>query len=208
MGEAPLPQRARSYWKTRFSAFQEGLEKLLEAERAQLPPWFVIGFGTGIAAWFALDQGTQWVAFLFLSTGLAILGFTLAGGRSGRALGWFALAATLGCALTWTRSEWVARPKLARPIVTEVAGRVESVDYLAAKDVVRLTLAPSEPALPPRVRVTADEKGIPAGVAPGAEIRVKARLAPPPPMALPGTYDFARDAGSRAWVQWARPWAQ
>ena len=28
IGEAPLPQRARSYWKTRFSAFREGLEKL------------------------------------------------------------------------------------------------------------------------------------------------------------------------------------
>jgi hypothetical protein len=68
MGEAPLPQRARSYWKTRFSAFHEELEKLLEAERAQLPPWLVVGFGTGIAAWFALDVAQQWAAFLFLGT--------------------------------------------------------------------------------------------------------------------------------------------
>ena len=51
IGEAPLPQRARSYWKTRFSAFHGELEKLLEAERAQLPSWFVVGFGSGIAAW-------------------------------------------------------------------------------------------------------------------------------------------------------------
>ena len=194
IGEAPLPQRARSYWKTRVSALHEGLEKLLEAERAQLPPWFVIGFGSGIAAWFVLDQRTQWAAILCLATGLAVAGFTVARGRAGRALGWFALAATLGCVLVWTRSEWVARPTLVRPVVTEVAGRVESVDYLAAKDVVRLTLAPSEPALPPRVRVTVDEKGFPAGVAAGAAIRVKTRLVPPPPMALPGTYDFARDA--------------
>lgn len=67
-----------------------------------------------------------------------------------------------------------------------------------------------------------DEDKLPAGVAPGAAIRVRARLAPPPPMALPGTYDFARDA----WFSWigavgkalgpvtvaarvgAHPWAQ
>ena len=87
MGEAPLPQRARGYWKTRISALHEELERLLELERAQLPPWFVIGFGSGIAAWFALDQPLQWAAFLFLAAGLAIAAFTFVSGRSGRALG-------------------------------------------------------------------------------------------------------------------------
>ena len=194
MGEAPLPQRARGYWKTRISALHEELERLLELERAQLPPWFVVGFGSGIAAWFALDQPLQRAAFLFLAAGLAIAGFTLVSGRSGRALGWFALAATMGCTLVWTRSAWVEQPRLARPVITDVAGTVQSVDYLAAKESVRLTLAPHDPALPPRVRVSVDQDDFPAGVAAGAEIRVKARLAPPPPMALPGTYDFARDA--------------
>ena len=32
IGEAPLPQRARGYWKARFSAAREELEKLLEEE--------------------------------------------------------------------------------------------------------------------------------------------------------------------------------
>ena len=194
MGEAPLPQRARKLWKTRISALHEELERLLELERAQLPPWLVIGFGSGIAAWFALDQRVQWAAFLLCAAGMALAGFTLGGGRSGRALGWFALAATIGCALVWARSDWVERPRLPRPVVTDVAARVESVDYLAARQSVRLTLARHDPVLPPRVRLSVDQDGFPAGVAAGAEIRVKARLAPPPPMALPGTYDFARDA--------------
>src|SRR5206468_10208657 len=47
---------------------------------------------------------------------------------------------------------------------------------------------------PPHVRVSVDEDKLPAGIAPDAMIQVRARLAPPPPMALPGTYDFARDA--------------
>jgi len=197
MGEAPLPQRARSYWKTRLSALHEGLEKLLEAERAQLPPWVVVGFGSGIAAWFALDLRVEWAAFLCVMAGFAVAGFVLLGGRSGRALGGFALAATLGCGLVWMRSTWVEQPRLARPVVTDLSARVDGVDYLAARDAVRLTLAPRDPALPPHVRVSIDEDQFPAGIAAGAEIRVKARLAPPPPMALPGTYDFARDAWFR-----------
>src|SRR5438309_4639591 len=108
IGEAPLPQRARGYWKTRFSALHEELEQLLEAERAQLPPWVVVGLGSGIAAWFALDAQNQWTAFLCISAALALVGFVLGRGRTGRALGWFALAATLGCALVWVRANWVA----------------------------------------------------------------------------------------------------
>jgi competence protein ComEC len=194
IGEAPLPQRARSYWKARFSAAHEEIEQILEAERAQLPPWFVVGFGGGVAAWFVLDSPGQWAAFLCLSAALSLLGFAVGQGRAGRALGWFTLAAVLGCALVWARSAWVAQPRLGRPIVTDVAAQVESVDYLAAKQAVRLMLRPQGGQLPPRVRVSVDDDKLPIGVAPGALVRVKARLAPPPPMALPGTYDFARDA--------------
>ena len=197
IGEAPLPQRARGYWKARFSAAREELEKLLEAERAQLPPWVVVGLGSGIAAWFALDEQAQWAAFLCLGAAFALAGFVMMSGRAGRALGWFALAATIGCALVWERSGWVAEPRLSRPVVADIAGRVETVDYLAAKDSVRLTVTPTDSQLPPHVRISIDEKAYPAGIAPGADIRLRARFAPPPPMALPGTYDFARDAWFR-----------
>jgi competence protein ComEC len=154
----------------------------------------VVGFGTGIAAWFALDERNQWAAFLCLGSALTLVGFVLGSGRAGRALGWFALAATLGCALVWARSSWVAEPRLSRPVVADISGRVETVDYLAAKDTVRLMIALADTKLPPHVRVSLDQKDVPPGIASGAEIRVKARIAPPPPMALPGTYDFARDA--------------
>ncbi len=194
IGEAPLPQRARGYWKTWFSALHEGLEKLLEAERAQLPPWIVVGFASGIAAWFVLNEQSQWAAFLCIAAALALVGFVIGTGRAGRSLGWFALASIGGCALVWARSAWVAEPRLSRPTVVEFAAKVESVDHLAAKQTVRLVLAPEAAELPPRVRVSLAEDKLPAGVAPGAQIRVRSRLAPPPPMALPGTYDFARDA--------------
>jgi len=194
IGEAPLPQRARSYWKTRFSALLEGLEKLLETERAQLPPWLVVGFGTGIASWFTLNTRIEWQAFLCLAAAASLIGFGLGQGRAGRALGWFSLAAALGCALVWARSELAAQPRLERPKVVTFQSKVETVDHLAARATIRLLLRPSDPSLPPRVRVSIDQDKLPGGVATGAAIQLRARLAPPPPMALPGTYDFARDA--------------
>ena len=164
-------------------------------ERAQLPPWLAVGFGSGVAAWFALDTPGDWIAFLCLMAGLALFGFLGAGeGRAGRALGWFAVAASLGCGLVWLRADSLASPRLQRPVVAEFAASVEAVDHLAARQSVRLLLKPGDPALPPRIRVSIDAADAPSGLAPGADIRIRARLAPPPPMALPGTYDFARDA--------------
>ena len=194
---APLPQRARGYWKAQFGAVREGVEAFLERERAQLPPWFVVGFGTGIAGWFALDGPGQWLALLAISGGVALAGFAARGGRAERAAGWFALAMMLGCALVWGRSAWVAAPRLDRPVVTAFEARVARVESLVAKGDLRLTLAPLGAELPPRVRVTVKKERSPDSLTAGAVVRLRARLAPPPPMALPGSYDFARDAWFR-----------
>ena len=191
---APLPQRARGFWKAYGSRAFDRIERLLEAERAQLPPWFVVGFGAGIAAWFALGLPIQWAAFLCISAALALGGFLLGGGRAGRALGWLALAMTLGCALICVRAVQVAAPRLERPVVASFDAKVEMVETLVARGTIRLTLAPTDPQLPPRVRVSIDAEAAPAQLASGAIVQLRARLAPPPPMALPGTYDFARDA--------------
>ena len=197
IGQAPLPQRARGYWRAWPNAAFEGVERFLEAERAQLPPWAVVGLLAGIAAWFALPTETDWQVLLLVSGSLAILGFLVVPGRTGRATGWFALAVLVGCALVWARSAWVAEPRLERPIVARFEARVERVEVQSAKEAVRLTLATADAKLPPRVRVSLPQDQAVPGLSEGARIAVRARLAPPPPMALPGTYDFAR----AAWFQ-------
>ena len=194
---APLPQRARGYWKAWTGAAGERLERLLEAERAQLPPWFAVGFGGGIAAWFDLGAPRQWAAFLCFSAAASLIGFVITPGRAGRALGWFGLAMMLGCALAWGRAAQVAAPRLDRPAVVAFEARIEAVETLIARGTVRLTLAPDDPQLPPRLRVSIDSDSAPSGLVSGAVVQLRARLAPPPPMALPGTYDFARDAWFR-----------
>ncbi len=191
---APLPQRARGYWKTWTGTAGERLEGLLEHERAQLPPWFVVGFGGGVAAWFALGRPGQWAAFLCFSAALGMIGFLLTPGRAGRALGWLGVALMLGCAIVWLRASQLAAPRLNRPLVVTFEAKVETVEALVARETVRLTLAPRDPQLPPRIRVSIDADSAPVALSSGAVIRLRARLAPPPPMALPGTYDFARDA--------------
>jgi competence protein ComEC len=197
MEGAPLPQRARGFWKAQFSEVRERIESFLEAERAQLPPWAVVGFGVGIAAWFALGTQREWLALLAAASGIAIAGFTFGEGRAARVIAFFALAMTLGCALVWARSIWVTAPRLDHPLIATFEARVEKVEPLVAKGDVRLTLAPSDASLPHRVRLSLPQEDAPKGLSAGAVISARARLTPPPPMALPGTYDFARDAWFR-----------
>jgi competence protein ComEC len=190
---APVPQHARGYWTGRLSAALWEVESFLERERAQLPPWLAVGLGLGIAAWFGLSGTRHWTAFTCLAGAVGIAGFAFGQGRLGRAFGWFGCAAAVGCLLVWLRSEQVASPRLDRPIVTTFAAKIERVEPLAAKGDIRLTLAVRKTELPPRVRVTIPADEAPAGLAVGAQAEFRARLAPPPPMALPGSHDFARD---------------
>ena len=148
---APLPQRARGYWKARIGATREGVEGFLERERGQLPLWIAVGFGAGIAGWFALGSPREWVALMLIASALAVGGLVLGGGRLERAVAWLGLSLALGCGLAWLRSEWVAAPRLERPVVTTFEATVERAELLAAKGDIRLTLAPRDATLPGRV---------------------------------------------------------
>jgi len=84
---------------------------------------------------------------------------------------------------------------LTRPIVTTVSGRIEAIDRLPARDMVRVVVAlDGGPGLPPRARINLDDDKVPAGLMPGTRVAFRARLMPPPSAALPGAYDFARVA--------------
>ncbi len=169
------------------------IERWLEAERDQLPLWLPVALGGGITAWFLLPDAPRWIGFLLLSGAIALLGFALPG-RLGRALLLGGLAMATGCGLIWWRAERVAAPVLARPAVVEMTGRVVRVDRMPAREMVRATLLPGRSDLPPRVRVNLEARDVPAGLAQGAVVKLRARLMPPAEAAVPGGYDFARTA--------------
>lgn len=199
--------------QTAPARLRDAIERVAEAEREQLPLWLPVGLGLGIAAWFALPDRAAWIALLCGAGAVALAALALfRGGRGPWAIGWFALAVAAGTALVWSRAERVAAPVLPRPIVATFTATVATLDPLPAKGTVRLVVediaactrdprpadpvaAPPPPCtLPPRFRVSVARADLPATARPGATVRLRARLVPPPTAAVPGAYDFARIA--------------
>ncbi|WP_019833703.1 ComEC/Rec2 family competence protein [Sphingomonas sp. PR090111-T3T-6A] len=165
-----------------------------------MPLWLPVGLVAGVAAWFWLPSPRAWCGFLLAMAAVALSGFAFGrGGRAGRALAIFALAAAAGCGLVWSKAAWNGGGGgLARPEVVHFTGAIERVEPLPAREAVRLLLRPTKGAgLPARVRVTIAEDKAPAGLLPGAEVVLRARLVPPPSAAVPGAYDYA----AVAWFQ-------
>ncbi len=180
------------------------LERWLEAERDQLALWVPVAMGVGVAAWFLLPDTHDWtIAALLLATVATAAAAVGRGDRASRAVAMGAVSALLGLGLIWARADRVAAPVLGGPVVATMTARVERIEPLTARDLVRLTLLPlpgamsagGKPvALPPRVRVNLATADAPIGVTPGAVLRLRARLLPPPEPAVPGAYDFAQTA--------------
>ncbi len=192
------------------------LESWLEAERDQLILWLPVMLGAGIASWFVLPLAHQWRgaigALLAIAFAAAALG---QGGRTGRAIMVGALAMALGLALIWWRSTGDTGRTLAGPTIVTFEARVERVEPLPARQLVRLRLTPLRvvgvperrgnyrkketgpdrlPTLPAHLRVNIADADVPTGLVPGATISLGARLMPPAEPAVPGAYDFARVA--------------
>ncbi|MES2988934.1 MAG: ComEC/Rec2 family competence protein [Pseudomonadota bacterium] len=178
-----------------FRQWRAGLERWLEAEREQLVLWLPVMLGAGVAAWFVLPDAGRWIGFIAGAGAVALAGVAASGdGRAARVVAVAALAAAIGCALIWWRADSVAAPVLARPVVVALEGRVERVERLPAREMVRVTLDLERADLPPRVRVNLAQADVPAGLARGAVVRLRARLMPPPPPSVPGAYNFERVA--------------
>lgn len=182
-------------WARGLARASERLEIRFDAERDQLPLWLPVGLGFGIAAWFALPDAHAWTAFLLAAAAFlfAMLGLGV-GTRWGKTIALFAFAAALGCAHIWWKAERVAAPVLEYARMTEFTAEIESFQRLPARESVRLVVRPRETDLPPRLRVNVDAEDAEPTLRPGATVRIRAWLMPPPPMAVPGAYDFARYA--------------
>lgn len=164
-------------------------------------PWVVIAFGAGIAAWFCLGQIWQWVAALagglLLATGAVALWKDRPERthlmRAAFAVG---LVFAAGVAVVWARSALVGVEPVARPGLYDLDARVLERIEQPAEGRVRLVLATRDPAdgAPMKVRVNLPLERDEPGFAEGARLRLKARLMPPAPPMLPGSYNFARTA--------------
>lgn len=178
------------------------LESQLVAEIDQLPLWTPVAIGCGIATWFAFANDSWSAAFILICAGLMMLAVSLGlATRLVQSTCWYIGGAAIGCLLIWCRSTMVAAPVLERPQLVEFTAEIITTESLLARDILRLTLRPipgqpfPDQPLPPRVRVNLPMIHAKGEWQAGAMIRLKARLMPPAPAALPGAYDFSR----RAW---------
>jgi competence protein ComEC len=190
------PSMAMGGLQTRFALnfgkSSDWLELALERQAGHLALWLPVALGAGIAGWFAFPHQEQWIALIAGGLSVAFLGLALGRSkRAGQALFWAGLCVAVGCGSVWGQAEWARHIVLAKPQVVEFEARVLKREDQAAKNKVRLLLAPVTANLPPKVRVSLSPDGASEGLRKDAVIRLKARLMPPPRSALPGAYDFA-----------------
>ena len=161
-----------------------------DAERHQMPLWLPVFFACGVAAWFLLPWAGQRIGFAAGCAGLAVAGF--AGGWRGV---WVAgLLALAGMGAAEWRCRSVAHTVLTARQTLQLTGTVEDVERRPGRDQVRFLMAPDDPALPHRVRISIKGSG-PPGLLDGVRVALRAQLTPPAAASFPGGYDFAR----RAW---------
>ncbi|ROT95258.1 ComEC family competence protein [Altererythrobacter sp. FM1] len=164
-------------------------------------PWLAIVLGTGIVVWFVLGQPWQWVATIAFALFCVASARYYWRERQGReylsvAITGLGIALALGVALIWVRSELVGATPLSRPAVVTIDGRVLAREDQPALDRTRLTLAYRDAGsgAPRKVRVNVPTSAMLDDIEDGARISLRARLIPPSPPLLPGSYNFARTA--------------
>jgi competence protein ComEC len=190
--------------RVRLSSLADAADAFLAGAGMDRGPWIAVAVAAGIAAWFALPGSGEWIAAmaggLLLAVGAVALWRDVEHRSqlmlAGISLG---LALAAGIALIWARSELVGAQPIAWPASMAIEGRVLERIEQPAEDRVRLVLATRERdsgrAIKVRINVPLADDHAEAGE--GALVRLRARLMPPAPPMLPGSYDFAR----AAWFQ-------
>jgi competence protein ComEC len=183
------------YWPT-LRSLVDSLENWLELERDQLPLWTPVGVGIGIILWQILGRGSGVIVLLLC---LALLLGGICVGRDRRFAGMI-MATGITIAVGFTaieiKSASVAAPIFDKIWIGELYGRINTIEDLSARDIIRLELETAGyNGLPPKIRINLSTEQYHPEFTPGAVILFRARLMPPAGPALPGGYDFAR----RAW---------
>ena len=186
----------------RLSSLADRLEGFLARSGFDRAPWLVVAFAAGIACWFLLDGPWQWVAAATSGFLMALAGLAMGNDRAVRrghlkaALVFMGLAFAAGVAVVWIRSEIVGAAPIERPFVGMVHGYVLEREDQPALARTRITLAARDvqDGQARKIRVNVPQELAGADLSEGAIVRVKARLMPPAPPMIPGSYDFARTA--------------
>ncbi|MBW8783661.1 MAG: ComEC/Rec2 family competence protein [Novosphingobium sp.] len=185
----------------RLSSGLAAAERFLAQAGYDRAPWVAVAFAVGIGLWFELPGRWEWLALVASSCGVALAAAALLGRDGGhpylrQSVVVLAAALAAGCLVIWAKAALVGTPPIARPIVTELTGRVVDREEQPAESRVRLVLVTriADENRAVRVRINVPLVADDARAGEGAIVKLRARLMPPAPPMLPGAYDFARVA--------------
>ena len=196
-------QAAPRVWRIRpvMSRFADRAEGFLLASGFDRGPWLTVAFAAGIGLWFALPMRWQWLAVGGLAAGVGFGCRAVWKDRPDRTLLRLAVIAVLlavvaGIAVVWARSAVVGALPIPHPAAVRMEATVLELQEQPSEKRVRIVVASRDPesGAAQKLRVNVPDEKVVAGLAEGARVRLTARLMPPAPPALPGAYDFARDA--------------
>ncbi|MDH3660768.1 MAG: ComEC family competence protein [Alphaproteobacteria bacterium] len=207
-GTHRLPHADDSALHRRFAGsgrfgWRHALSTSIEAERERWVLWLPVGFGLGIALYFALpSEPPFWTVPLVLPLIAIVAGLVwrqaIAVGRPGPTalLAALSVLLLLGLGAAQWRTHQIDAPTIERRGAYQIEGEVLLVEARVKGD--RLVLGdltiddlPSK-ATPARVRFSRRQAEPP--LTPGDRIRVRAMLMPPSPPSEPRGFDFARKA--------------
>ncbi len=180
---------------TQAGAFKRALIARLTEERDRWVLWLPVFFAVGIGIYFALPfEPPLWLGVSVVA-GAAVIG-RLAHRHPGLLVAMIALGAlSSGFTVVQWRTFQVAAPVLTDRLgAVSVTGRVVVAERLlrgrrVTLERLRISVLPP-PETPERVRIRLN--GAQPDFRPGDWITVRASLAPPPPPAAPGAFDFQR----------------
>ena len=195
---APMPSfGARVASARHLQALWAAVADAFAVERDYRRPflWLAAAAGAGVIANLTADSDPPAIAGLLATALFGGLAFVVRARPAIFAVVLALAAFAAGHASMSLRTARVAAPVLTHLAIADLTGFVEQVDPRreGARLVLRLTSAAgmTGEAMPVRVRLTTRRD---PGIAAGAHVALKARLLPPARAALPGGYDFARDA--------------
>ncbi len=185
-----------------FASLVASIGSLFAGERDRWSLWLAVAIGVGVGLYFSLPhEPPSWRGIPVAGAGglvLATLAAFLGRGRPALTLPALAAAAcALGFVAAQARALAMAAPVIERQTgVVDITGRVVSLEERARGPRVtldRLSVERLSPGKTPgMVRLTLLRRGESPPV--GSRIGVKGKLMPPPELAVPGGFQFARQA--------------
>ncbi len=175
------------------AALQLDLKPLVaeEISRGILFPAFAFCFCLGAVLYFTAPDEPGLAGPVLAALGLGVLAFRVRRRIAAFSLVLLLCAIMCGFAISVLRAHLFVTPVVALPTTTlSVSGWVEAIEPRNSGFRLTLALTAGGNALPPRIRVTSRQAG---SITTGDHVSLRVRLLPPPDVALPGGYDFARD---------------